>query len=84
MVFVTGVFLEKIFYIRCDETLPVKPTFKAIDDYKKTLPELEQCRMNIHVWGQFEYDMLNQSGTKMSVVPNVDLLIKQCKVLLGF
>lgn len=83
MIFVNGYYLDKFFYIKCSEKVSARDIFKDIDSYKKTLNEDQQERLNIHVWGEYEFEMLSGSGSKLTELKSVDEVIVHTSVLLG-
>jgi len=79
---IRGINLERTFFLEFGDRYDAKLSFKKIDDYKKTLSQERQDRINAHLWGQMEMDMLRTHGDlRIFPAPNTDWIIEQCSFL---
>jgi hypothetical protein len=78
---VLGIALEKTFFLEFADRYDAKIAMKKIDDFKKNLSSSRQERINFHIWGQMEMDMLKEYDTKMHRAIDIEWIIEQCDLL---
>lgn len=80
LVSVTGLIMDKIFYMKYQDRLEARKNFNIIDDFKRTQPTDIQKRINLHLWGDFEISMLKIEHDIIEA-PDAEWIINQCKLL---
>jgi hypothetical protein len=67
---------EQLFSIRFVDKTQAKTEFKALDEFKRTLPPEQQEILNIHLWGEYEISMLISENIMVFPMSNVQNMIK--------
>jgi hypothetical protein len=80
-IFVTlvGKVMTRLFCSEYEDRDLLRSDFKKLDSYRATLSPEQQFYLNVHIWGEYEMEMMKSEKALIFVAPDIDWLIEQCR-----